>query len=366
MSGSGSGEVGSAELGSGSGEEGSADLGSGSGESGDAGGSGVVGSGDYGSAENPSPPSAPPPSAPPLPPTAAALAIEAADFAPPAFTIASAPANSGKLLVDAASPLAAVHVPYMIRICVGRPQQEDLVVSGIEALHGNYSTRDSAFPTASDGRFALHLASPTLFAHVPGEALRHVQRQAVLSTTFPIHAGASSHLFDATILGPDAPHLHADGASSSLELQLANITSRGYATLHDPTAGPATIAAATAAVRGWASFGFAPAVISAASVAIRLFGVRKPAHWPARATDAAIVPLSRGGASAQDDAPPVVGAQTTHTHTTRACLRPGLTRCTALSTARACPLLTHGVCPPCVCCRWATLADAAFQRACTL
>ena len=281
-----SGASGEAASGLGSGELGSGELGS--------------GSGDLGSFEPLSPPDVPPPSPSP-PPLHRTHLIAAADAAPPAYTIASAPAGSARLLVDAASPLAALqaHAPFMVRIGVGRPQQEDVIVTGLSALHGTHTAEGGV--TAADGRFALLLAAPTKFAHVPGEALRHIARQAVLSTRFTVHAGSRAHLFDARILGPDAPTLDADG-EPPLSLQLVNITNLGMTTLEHAVHGQAALAAATAAIRGWACFGFEPAVVAASSVAIRLFGVRKSAPLTARGPPL----LSRGGPSAQDAAPPTV------------------------------------------------------------
>ena len=147
----------------------------------------------------------------------------------------------------------------MIRIAVGRPQQEDLVVKRAVPLHPDRHNKSSyALDTSTDGRFTLHLGSPLRYNHVPGEALRHVERQRSLGTQFIIHRGggddADSHLFDARILGPDAPHLHADGGvdtrGNTLELQYDNITANGYIMLHDGIRSRALSTALSAAIRG--------------------------------------------------------------------------------------------------------------------
>ena len=276
-------------------------------------GSGVI-EPSSGSVEPPSPPASPvPPTPPPTPPnpppppTDTAIAIEAAQLAPPAFTLKAAPLGGSTLLVDGASPLAALRLPIMIRIAVGRPQQEDLVVKRAVPLHPDRHNKSSyALETSTDGRFTLHLGSPLRYNHVPGEALRHVERQRSLGTQFIIHRGggddADSHLFDARILGPDAPHLHADGGvdtrGNTLELQYDNITANGYIMLHDGIRSRALSTALSAAIRGWAAFSFEPHMFAAPAVAIRMYAAPKAQHPGG-------LKLSRGGSSAQDDIPQV-------------------------------------------------------------
>ena len=60
---------------------------------------------------------------------------------------------------------AALPAPFVIRVAVGLPSQEDLTVASTEPLHGQ----------GEDGRFRLRLAIPTRFAHQAGELLRHVE-----------------------------------------------------------------------------------------------------------------------------------------------------------------------------------------------
>ena len=259
----------SGEAASGSGDiDSSGDFGSGSGD----GESGVSGDMASGSGETPSlpPPTVPPaPPASPPPPDAFELAVAAANQAGPAFTIASSSVGAARLLVDGASPLQAIPPPYLVRIGVGLPRQEDLVVDHVAPLHNGTEA------TAADGRYALHLAAPARHYHAPGEALRHVHRQATLSTRFAVHAGGgdASFLFDCRLTTPDAPHLYDDGVP--LELQLYNIAPEGWYALRAPAATRAAlVGAATAAVRGWAAFAFDPSVVAASYVAIRLFSHR--------------------------------------------------------------------------------------------
>ena len=273
--------------------------------------SGNFGSGAY---EPPSAPSPPPecrnyPPSPPPQKTIQQRAFIAADEAPAVFTIAQASAGATHLLVDAATPLAQVPAPYLIRIAVGLPQQEDLAVVGTMALHGSNGTA-----AAADGRFELTLGEALRFTHAHGEPLRIVDRQAVLRTRFLVYTGgeasqtidetSSTRLFDAHISGPDAPHLHDD--FQTLDLQLANLSAMGHHALrrHDPTvsarlgiayrhhdygslldhtqqeqlaahhAQPLMLAA-SAAVKGWAAFGFEPSIVAAATVAIRFTSFRR-------------------------------------------------------------------------------------------
>ena len=317
---------------------------SGEGSSGDDLGSGdLMGSGDsggafMGSGENNEsgapeppliPPLAPPPAFPPPEPSEFLVATDAAHTAGPVFTLSPSASGADTLLVDAASKVAAVPPPFLIRIACGLKQQEDLVVTAADALHGFNKT----FANAPDGRFAFHLGSPARYAHGVGESLRLVDRQAILRTTFKIYHGEGAldvdggarRLFDATIVGPDAPHIHSEG--EPLDLQLADITADGMHALrrHHPTLRPgmshahhdygdleahetswdaqqadpsvrALLLAMNAAIRGWAAFGFEPAIFAAATVAIRLISRRGGRHGRGgggRSGQAFV--LSRGG-----------------------------------------------------------------------
>jgi hypothetical protein len=270
------------------------------------------------------PPEEPPPTppSPPPPPSDKAIAVATADASGPAYTIASTPPGASHLLVDGASPLASLHMPFLIRIAVGQAQQEDLVVAGASALHGVNGTE-----TAADGRFALHLASPSRYAHVPGEALRHISRQAVLGTRFHIYSGggrggeAALPLFECRIASADAPHLHDDG--EPVELQLFNLSSRGFRALRESGSASSTdlLRASAAAVRGWASFSFEPAMALAAAVAIRFFRFEKHGRSSGRTSGGVAggggdaggggwMSLTRGGDAAHETSPlrPLVGA----------------------------------------------------------
>ena len=147
---------GSGDFGSGSGDE-LGDLGSGSGDVLDDASSGSGESGVDDGARPLTPPL--PPYSPPLPAAAAAAA------SPPAVVIALAAERSPVLLVRDGSALAALPAPFVIRVAVGLPSQEDLTVASTEPLHGQ----------GEDGRFRLRLAIPTRFAHQAGELLRHVE-----------------------------------------------------------------------------------------------------------------------------------------------------------------------------------------------
>ena len=309
----------------------------------------------------PSPPGQPPPpESPPMPPPSPSdlyWRTLAANDAPPAFTIASAASGSAKLRVDGASPLVQVPAPFIIRIAIGLPQQEDLAVVDYAALHGLNGTLTAA---SNDGRFELTLGAPMRFGHAAGEPLRLIDRQAVLRTRFQVYssgqqAGASNafgtsvggvstatphirqsatRLFDAYIVGPDAPHLHDE--STPLDLQLSDLSVEGMRALgrYQPTTAGgslppfahythgtllthdeqlrraeanagALMLAASAAVRGWASFAFEPSAFSAATVAIRLLPIAPVRVAPGSGIDLndgrlrGRLALTRGGPSHQ-------------------------------------------------------------------
>ena len=287
------------------------------------------------------PPSPPTPPMPPPPPSDAQSAFERAAAAPPAFVVADAAAGGTALLVDGADALAALHTPFLARLAVGLRQQEDVAIASVQSPH-----------TRRDGRFALHLARGTVLrhGHAAGEAIRRVDRQAVLRTRFAVHWGGT-RLFDALIDGAEAPHLH--GGERGLGMRLADITPDGYAMLHaDDAAGGAADGAAgaiasagaaaplprgvtpalvAAAVRGWCAFIFEPAAFAASTVHLRfalvdaaqLAGAPRRADMPPPAAapeqntstpTAAVVPtagfFTRGGIAAHTRLPlrPLVGA----------------------------------------------------------
>ena len=226
----GSGDVGSGDVGSG-------DVGSGDVDSGDV-GSGNLSSDVFSSARTPSP----------------ALSAQAYAADSPAYTIASSPIGAVSLKVDGGGSLAALPVPFVIRVNVGMHVQEDLPVTALIPAHGD----------ATDGRYVVHLARPTRKAHSVGEALRHVNVMPVLDAQFVVHWN-SEHLFDLQIQGPDVPSLHM---TTPITTMATNVSSAGMAALSDGSG--EVLRAASAAVFGWSAFNIEASSLTAAAVILRL------------------------------------------------------------------------------------------------
>ena len=206
---------------------------------------------------------------------AASTASTAALASPPSVTIARCGGGSTTLVVEEGAPLASLaqHTPFLVRIAIGSPRQEDLAVSHASPVHG----------TGADGRYELRLAAPTRYAHPAGDHLRYVERQRVLSTRFVIQSDGD-HLFDAFVRGPAAPHLHDDDEGGT-SLRLENMTRVGHALLagrlHQHRSSVLTLA--TRAVHGWAAFSYAPDAFAAQAVAVQMSAISRQT-----------VPLSRG------------------------------------------------------------------------
>ena len=188
------------------------------------------------------------------PPVTPSSVVELAALAPPAYVIIAAEKGAVSLTIDGGDLIAAIPLPFVIRIAVGMHGQEDLPVSALAPVHGS----------AADGRYVIHLARPSRFTHVPGESLRHVEVTRVLGTRFAVH-WEESHLFDAWLQGPYVPSLHS---MEPVALITENVSLAGLAALDD-VSGQA-LRGASAAVFGWAAFNMEASLLAAAVVAVRL------------------------------------------------------------------------------------------------
>ena len=187
----------------------------------------------------------------------------------PAWVIAPASSGASVLTVDDGDALAALTLPFIVRIGVGSSAQEDLTVTEMWPLHGD----------GSDGRYSLRFAAPSRYAHVHGERLHHVELPQMLSTRFKVH-WQGAHLFDAFVRGPDVPHLH--GSTEPLALITINASAAGLAVLAEPA--HRAVASTSAAIFGWASYSFENASFAAATVAILLSPFRGVLSRGRRAT----------------------------------------------------------------------------------